>query len=103
MVMPGYFRFPFMGRRDIQIGDTWTAEEERGRGLAREALRFALSRLPLQGGRVWYVTRADNAASVAVAQSAGLRLVGRGCKFPRMGVHLFGYYGIVESMPEMVE
>src|SRR5260221_7973514 len=33
-VFPRYFRFPFMQPSDLQVGDTWTLESERGRGLA---------------------------------------------------------------------
>ena len=43
-VFPGYFRFPFMGPKDLQIGDVWTAPAHRGRGLAVCGLRFAMTR-----------------------------------------------------------
>src|SRR5258708_26070775 len=36
---PRYFRFPFMRRDDLQVGDTWTHEDERGKGLAAFALQ----------------------------------------------------------------
>ena len=40
-VYPRYLRFPFMATGDLQIGNTWTDEACRGRGLAGSAMRRA--------------------------------------------------------------
>src|SRR6185437_4610325 len=56
-VFPGYFRFPFQARQDLQVGDTWTAESHRGRGLALHALRSILRLAQGPAGRqLWYIT-----------------------------------------------
>src|SRR5437868_9514403 len=34
-VYPRYFRFPFMSDQDLQIGNTWTDPQYRGKGLAQ--------------------------------------------------------------------
>ena len=41
-IFPKFFWFPSMTRGDLQIGDTWTALEHRGKGLATFALQAIL-------------------------------------------------------------
>lgn len=94
-IFPGYFRFPFMAARDLQVGDTWTAPTERGKGLASWALMTALRRLATDGKTVWYICDHDNTASIGVARKAGMRLVGRGIRTRRFGVNLLGKYQII--------
>jgi len=92
-IFPGYFRFPFMDRDDLQVGDTWTAEDQRGRGLASGALRAIAERF--HGARtLWYLTTEANTASCAVAERCGFRLAGTGAKLPRLGLGVLGSYVI---------
>jgi len=98
-VFPGYFRFPFMQPSDLQVGDTWTRESERGRGLAVAGLLTALAWAG--GRRVWYVTTAANEPSVRVARRAGFRLAGTGVRRPAFGIGLLGAYRLVRpAAPE---
>ncbi|HEY2104284.1 MAG TPA: GNAT family protein, partial [Candidatus Binataceae bacterium] len=88
----GYWRWPFMGAGDMQIGDTWTDPNHRGHGLARFALVQLLSTLGQPGRHIWYVVGEDNAASIAVAQAGGMTLVGRGMRTtPRVFRFLHAY------------
>jgi RimJ/RimL family protein N-acetyltransferase len=96
-VFPPFFRFPFMGARDVQVGDTWTADEARGRGLAGLALRAAVSVTPA-GGDVWYVVHESNAASIRVVEKAGFALVGHGVRRARFGLPLLGFYEITRPV-----
>jgi RimJ/RimL family protein N-acetyltransferase len=72
-LVPKYFRWPFMGKNDLQISSTWTHPAHRGRGLAT----FALSRLArgyADGSRqFWYICREDNPASIAVCLRGGFQ------------------------------
>jgi RimJ/RimL family protein N-acetyltransferase len=92
-VFPRYFRFPFMQPGDLQVGDTWTVETERGRGLAVAGLLTALAWA--RGRRVWYLTTAANDASTRVARRAGFALVGTGVRRPAFGIGLLGAYQLV--------
>jgi RimJ/RimL family protein N-acetyltransferase len=96
-VFPPYFRFPFMRQADVQIGDTWTDEGERGRGIATAAIGVALALPQSRGGDVWYVVEEHNRASIRAVEKAGFALVGRGDRFPRLGLKALGYYAITES------
>jgi RimJ/RimL family protein N-acetyltransferase len=79
MVMPGFFRFPFMGPGDLQIGATETRPDQRGKGLAVRAIAEIMRAMGPQR-RYWYLTEAANAASVSVIRKAGFHLAGTGAK-----------------------
>jgi GNAT superfamily N-acetyltransferase len=93
MVMPSFARFPFMGRRDLQIGATETDRAFRGRGLAVRAIDEIVDRFG-NDRTYWYLTEAANTASVSVIRKAGFTLVGAGGKKSRMGLRALGFYAI---------
>lgn len=94
-LFPKYFRFPFMKDSDLQVGDTWTHPDERGKGVAVAALRAARQRALRPESRLWYLTTAANPASIRVAERAGLTLVGVGVRRRRCGLRLLGAYTIL--------
>ena len=95
VITPGYFRFPFMGKGDLQIGDTWTSSDHRGKGLAVYAIRKIIMECARQGRCVWYLVDKDNLPSIKAAEKAGLVRYGEGTRSKRFGVGLFGCYEIV--------
>jgi RimJ/RimL family protein N-acetyltransferase len=92
VIFPRYFRFPFMADDDLQIGDVWTSENHRGKGLAGFALREALRKEPQQGRAYWYITEDTNVASVRVAEKAGFERVGEGVRTARFGLRPLGAF-----------
>jgi RimJ/RimL family protein N-acetyltransferase len=96
-VFPAYFRFPFMRRDDVQIGDTWTDASERGRGIATAVIGVALALPQRRDVDAWYIVEQSNAASIRAVEKAGFTLVGRGNRLPRLGLRAHGYYAITES------
>jgi RimJ/RimL family protein N-acetyltransferase len=96
-VFPGFFRFPFMRPDDLQIGDTWTAEPARGRGLAGLAIREVLRATGRPGRRYWYLVEEGNAASIRVIEKMGFHLVGSGAKLPRFGSSALGFYALTSA------
>jgi RimJ/RimL family protein N-acetyltransferase len=85
-----------MRQADVQIGDTWTDESERGHGIATAAIDVALASLDRRDGHAWYVVEEDNWASIRAVEKAGFALVGRGARLPRLGLRALGYYVITE-------
>jgi SAM-dependent methyltransferase len=77
-VFPRYFRFPFMARRDLQIGSLRTHASFRNLGLATAAVRQILARLNRPEQTVWYVVEASNTASISVAEKNGFALTAAG-------------------------
>lgn len=95
-IFPGWYRFPFMGPDDLQLGDLWTDPAHRGRGLASAAIAFAL-RARVDARRFWYVTHQANTASIRTAERAGLHLVGTATRTRPFGVRLFGRFRLREG------
>ncbi len=80
VIMSRYFRFPFMGREDLQIGDTWTMPEYRGKGLACSAIQKIVKLNQKPGCRFWYVVEEENIASINVVEKSGFSLIGEGIR-----------------------
>lgn len=89
-LIPKYFRWPFMRADDLQVSSTWTDPGHRNLGLARFALEHAVRHWSEKGRAFWYVTHADNAASVAVCSNAGFSLKNMGRRTRRWGLRLLG-------------
>lgn len=96
-VFPAFFRFPFMAPRDVQVGDIWTAEAQRGRGLSAAVLKYIIH--VNADVDVWLVCSVGNPASVNLARSAGMKLYGRGAREARFGLKLLGRF-VVRSVEE---
>ena len=92
-----YWRWPFMRPEDMQIGDTWTHPEHRGRGLAGFAAKTLIAALAQEGRHIWYVTELENPASMAVAINAGMRLAGRGVRIKPRFLRAFDAYRIFST------
>ncbi len=92
IVTPGWYRFPFMAKHDLQIGSVWTAPAARRRQLARSAMAEAHRRFAFRGARFWYLAEADNAISAALARSCGYRFVAVGRRTRLFGIALFGRF-----------
>ena len=93
-VFPRYFRFPFMSKDDLQIGDTWTDPSYRGQGLAKFGLQEAVRQNSRPGQRFWYVVDCDNTPSINVATSLGFGLNGEVRRTRRCGLRLLGVFVI---------
>lgn len=94
-VFPGWFRFPFMEREDLQVGDTWTEPTERGRGLATCGLT-AVVQSPALARRIWYIVDESHGSSVRVAKKCGFVLYGAGRRQSRWGLRGLGSFVLEE-------
>ena len=92
IVTPRWFRFPFMGRDDLQIGALWTDPQARRLGLARAAIAEAHRRHAAQAGGFWYVADDANPASAGLAEACGYRRVGVGRRTRRLGLRVLGQF-----------
>ena len=95
-IFPRSFRFPFMQRDDLQIGDVWTDPAHRGRGLAAYGIRYALARRRHRCGhrRFWYLVDEHNLSSIRAAERAGFTLRGSGQRTAPFGLRLLGTYDV---------
>ncbi|HVN29793.1 MAG TPA: GNAT family N-acetyltransferase [Candidatus Binataceae bacterium] len=95
---PRYWRFPFLADADLQIGDTWTDPNHRGKGLAGFALQQILRTMRAPGRRFWYVVGRENHASIRVAERLQFEPAAVGDWHKPWGIKLFGSYVPVSAM-----
>jgi len=97
LVVPAYFRYPFMDCNDLQIGLTWTHPKYRGAKLATSALRKLVAMHASAGRKLWYIVHPGNQASIAVSARAGFTPVGTVRTVYPLGLKGLSRYEIVRS------
>lgn len=96
-VFPGYPRFPFMQPRDVQVGDTWTAPECRGNGLATFALNHITASYNTTTRDIWYLVDESNMGSIKAVEKSEFYCFGKGVRMRRLGINILGYYELKET------
>jgi len=81
----------------LQIGDTWTMPEYRGKGLATFAIRKILEKFQKSGRCFWYVVEENNLPSIRVIEKSGFLLKGKGIRTKRLGISLLGRFEMTET------
>lgn len=71
LVVPAYFKWPFMEANDLQITYVMTKPEYRGKGIGAIMLRTTIRQFKMENRSFWYVTDTDNPASVRLSAKAG--------------------------------
>lgn len=94
LVTPKWYRFPDMSSSDLQIGDVWTSEDERGRGLAK----FAINEIHRQWApsciTMWYLVSDSNLESINLIESFGYNLIALGKRTNPGKIHALGRFRI---------
>ena len=67
VILPKFFKYPFMGEDDLQIGDVWTHPSYRGFNLSAFAISSLIEAVPVHYKSIWYITEAENKSSIKVA------------------------------------
>ena len=99
-IFPPFFRFAFMEKQHLQIGDVWTDPSARGQGLASFAVQKIAERYASPSAKLWYLTEKRNIASIRAAGKAGFNLEGVGKRTNRLGLSLLGSYQISKLQSE---
>lgn len=94
VITPRYFRFPFMDKDDLQIGDTWTATTYSGKGLATFAIQMVCQLHMKPSRRFWYLVEETNLPSIRAVEKVGFTKVGEGNRIKRFGLSILGAYNI---------
>lgn len=84
LVIPTYYKWPFMAANDVQLIYVLTRPEYRGKGLAERAVRLAILDTQKEERTIWYVTNSENFASKGLCEKIGFTFAGFGKKI--------GYY-----------
>jgi len=94
VVLPKYFRTPFMGKNDLQIGPCWTHNEHRRKGIASYVIHEILESYKEPNRRFWYIVREGNIPSRRLVEKAGFILYGKGIRKRRLGMRALGAFTI---------
>jgi len=79
LVIPAYYRWPFMKNDDVQFTYVITHPEYRGKGIGKSILQQALYFLKEKNiDKIWYVTNEQNVASMKLCEKVGFSFVGYG-------------------------
>jgi hypothetical protein len=95
-IFPKFFRFEFMAPEDLQIGNTWTSVDQRGKGLATLAIQLIAQKYINQSNTLWYITESANTGSISAVTKAGFRRLGIVTRVKRFGFRLLGKYIVRE-------
>lgn len=99
-VFPRFYKFPFMGKNDVQLGEIWTRGDFRHRGIASKAINCVLNLESYRNKTLWYVVEEDNADSIRLAERAGFLKYSAAEKKRRLGISALGEYQIHMGKPE---
>ena len=97
-VVPKFFRWPFMGRNDIQVTNTWTHPDFRGKGFATIALEFIIKKYSIKNRRIWYICQPGNLSSIRVCVKNGFKLIGQGERKYSLNLMLLGTFRILNKV-----
>ena len=97
-VFPRYFRFPFMKNNDLQIGDTFTDEKYRGKGIAAYAIQKIVELCKVDNRKFWYIVEENNKSSIRVIEKVGFNKIGCGERRKKFGLQLFGSFEILTKI-----
>jgi len=87
VVLPKFFKFPFMRGEDLEIGPCWTHEAYRGKQIYPVVIAHILNRFRKEGRSFFMLTHRENRASRRGIEKAGLLLWGSGGKSRWLGIY----------------
>ena len=86
VVLPKFFKTPFMKKNDLQIGPIGTKKEHRRKGLAAYAIQEIIKSYKNPNKKIWYLTRKENIISGQVIEKFGFKAYGEGFRKGRLGI-----------------
>jgi len=82
IVVPAYFKWPFMGKDDVQYTYSITDKEYRGKGINTMLKLYIRYIFLKEGGKVWGVVDPHNLSSIKVLKKTGLNFYCTGYRKP---------------------
>jgi GNAT superfamily N-acetyltransferase len=73
LIVPAYYKWPFMKKNDLQFTYVITHKSYRGQGLAEQAISYAVQRLKAANRVFWYVTDETNIPSIRLCEKIGFK------------------------------
>lgn len=92
VVFPKFFRFNFMKKNDLQLGDIFTSKDLRGKGIASKVLNNII--YSNSSHDFWFLCDENNLSSVKIAYNNKFKLIAYGYKITPLRLNIFSYYKI---------
>jgi GNAT superfamily N-acetyltransferase len=73
LIVPSYYKWPFMSKNDLQFTYVMTRQDYRGKGIAAMAMRYAINQLKNKERNFWYVTDEKNTVSIKLCSGIGFK------------------------------
>lgn len=86
VVIPAFFKYPFMGKNDVSIGPVDTNKDHRRKGLSSYAIRKIIETYERQNTQFWYYMRDENEISKRVIEKFGFTAWGEGIRLSGTGI-----------------
>lgn len=77
LIVPRYYKWPFMGPNDLQFAYGTTNPDYRRLGVAKIAMDIAISQLAAKGRKFWGIISEDNTPSIKWVEKVGFKYVGK--------------------------
>jgi RimJ/RimL family protein N-acetyltransferase len=86
-ILPKFFKLPFLGLNDLEIGPSWTKESYRGKGIFPAVINYTVQCFKEKGRNFYTFAHIDNISSQKAIIKAGFIMWGRGYKTDFLGIY----------------
>ncbi len=86
-ILPKFFKLPFLGLNDLEIGPSWTKETYRGREIFPAVINYTVQSFKEKGRDFYIFAHIDNIASQKAIKRAGFHMWANGYKTDFFGIY----------------
>ncbi len=86
-ILPKFFKFPFMGSNDLEIGPSWTDEQYRGKGIFPAVMAYAFGYFKEEKRTFHAFAHIDNIPSQKAILKVGFSKWMNGYKTEKLGIY----------------
>jgi len=86
-ILTKFFKLPFLGVNDLEIGPSWTKKSYRGKGIFPSVIHYVIQYFKEQGRDFYIFSHIDNLASQKAIKKSGFYLWAKGHKTDFLGIY----------------
>jgi len=86
-ILPKFFKLPFLGKNDLEIGPSWTKESYRGKGIFPGVINYVIQSFKEKGRKFYIFADIDNISSQKAIEKARFYMCGNGYKTDFLGIY----------------
>ncbi len=85
--LPKFFKFPFMGSEDLEVGPSWTDEKYRGKGIFPAVIGYTVQLFKKEKCTFYILVHKDNSSSQKAVLKSGFNKWRDGYKTEKLGIY----------------